>query len=135
MIKINISKQNVLTNSASFQTQEEATAWLQREEANFSFGKPEHTVELSPRIIDEFGVVTEATFETVPSEYSIEILDITAEIAQQVVNQEAKLFLNNSDYKVLRHLRQKTLSLPTTLSDAEFLLLEQERQNKADSIA
>jgi hypothetical protein len=134
MIKINIKKQNVITNSASFNAQEEADAWLASCEANESFGKPEHTVEVSPRSIDEQGVITEATYQIIPSEYSVTIEDITAEIAQQEINQAAKIFLDNSDYKVLRHLRQKTLNLPITLSDADFLLLEQERQDKADSI-
>jgi hypothetical protein len=102
--------------------------------ANATFGKPEHTVEVSPASTDEFGVVTEAVYEVIPSEYIIEQIDITAEVAQQAINTLALLFLSNSDYKVLRHLRQKALNLPTTLSDADFLLLEQERQNKANSI-
>jgi hypothetical protein len=134
MIKINIKKQDIITNSATFPSQEEADTWLASCEANESFGKPEHTIEITPRSVDENGVVTEATYETIPSEYLVEILDVTAQVEQEKVNQAAKLFLNNSDYKVLRHLRQKALNLLTTLSDSDFLLLEQERQSKADSI-
>jgi hypothetical protein len=43
-------------------------------------------------------------------------------------------FLNRTDWKVLRHMREQALGLPTTLSDQEFLQLEQQRQTAADSI-
>jgi len=43
-------------------------------------------------------------------------------------------FLNRTDWKVLRHMREKSLGLPTTLSDQDFLQLEQQRQTAADSI-
>jgi hypothetical protein len=43
-------------------------------------------------------------------------------------------FLNTTDWKVLRHMRQKALAAPTTLTDAEYLELEQQRQTAADSI-
>jgi hypothetical protein len=143
MIQINIKKQNVIANSATFETQDEADAWLQREEANFSFGKPEHTVEVSPGTVifheatedtEAYEEVSEAVFEVVATEYVVEIVDVSAEVSQQAINQAALKYLSETDWMVLRHLRQKALNLPTTLSDADFLLLEQERQNKANSI-
>lgn len=42
--------------------------------------------------------------------------------------------LSSSDWKVMRHLRQKALGIPTTLSDEEYIALEQDRQNTASSI-
>lgn len=43
-------------------------------------------------------------------------------------------FLNRTDWQVLRHLRQKALGIATSLTDEEYLALEQERQNAANSI-
>jgi hypothetical protein len=43
-------------------------------------------------------------------------------------------FLNRTDWKILRHLREKALEIPTSLSEQEYLELEQQRQAAADSI-
>lgn len=80
MIKINIRKQDVLTNSAIFDSLELANTWLAECESNATFGRPEHTVEVSPRIINEDGTIIEAVYEVVPSEYVVEIVDITVEV-------------------------------------------------------
>lgn len=53
---------------------------------------------------------------------------------QEVANAQEREFLNSTDWKVLRHLRQKTLGLPTSLTDAEFLQLEQDRNAAASRI-
>ena len=42
--------------------------------------------------------------------------------------------LENTDWKVLRHIRQKALGVPTSLSDAEYLDLELERNRIAAQI-
>jgi len=80
MIKINILKNGIVTNSASFKTIEEKDEWLKDCIDKETFGKPEHQRELTPRIHNEDGTVTEATYETVPSEYVIEEIDITQEV-------------------------------------------------------
>lgn len=49
-------------------------------------------------------------------------------------NAEQREFLNRTDWKVLRHIRQKALGIPTSLTDAEYLDLENQRQNAANSI-
>lgn len=54
--------------------------------------------------------------------------------AQQDANGTAREFLNSTDWKVLRHIREKALELTTTLTEAEYLALEQERQQASDSI-
>jgi FAD/FMN-containing dehydrogenase len=109
MIKINIKKQDIITNSATFLTQEEADTWLAECIANESFGKPEHTIEVTPRSVDENGVVTEATYELIPSEYTVEVVDVTAELALQKESDEAKAYLLATDYKMLKALE---LGLP-----------------------
>jgi hypothetical protein len=45
MIQISIKKQGIITNQASFETQELANAWLAQEEANQSFGKLDRWVK------------------------------------------------------------------------------------------
>lgn len=41
---------------------------------------------------------------------------------------DLKKQLDNSDFKVLRHLREKTLGIKTTLTKGEFVALEAERE-------
>lgn len=60
-----------------------------------------------------------------------------AEIAQREqykLNGLDREFLNSTDWKILRHLRQKALNVTTTMSEVEFLELEQQRQAAAARI-
>lgn len=73
--------------------------------------------------------------------FNIATKTIDSLTAEQVIakstytqNSAHQEFLNTTDWKVLRHLRQQALSLSTTLTDAEYLELEQQRQTAADSI-
>jgi hypothetical protein len=59
---------------------------------------------------------------------------ITAEKEQYRLNGIEREFLNSTDWKVMRHLRQKTLGIPTTLTNEEYLELEQQRQAAAARI-
>lgn len=59
---------------------------------------------------------------------------VTAQRAVDVANGQEREFLNSTDWKVLRHIRQKALNTPTSLSDAEYLQLEQQRQAAAARI-
>ena len=58
----------------------------------------------------------------------------TDKLAAQEANLEHKKFLKTTDWQVLRHIRQKALGMPTSLSEAEYLELEAERQRRADAI-
>lgn len=49
-------------------------------------------------------------------------------------NVQYRELLNSTDWQVMRHIRQKALGIPTTLSDVEYLDLENQRQNAANSI-
>lgn len=57
-----------------------------------------------------------------------------AQKEQETQNGVEREFLNRSDWKVLRHIRQKALGIPTSLSDAEYLQLEQQREAAAARI-
>ena len=48
-------------------------------------------------------------------------------------NIEPREFLNSTDWMILRHIRQQTLGIPTSLSEQQFIDLEN-RRNQAASI-
>ena len=59
---------------------------------------------------------------------------VTAQRAVDIVNGQEREFLNSTDWKILRHIRQKALNITTSLTDAEYLQLEQQRQAAAARI-
>lgn len=44
-------------------------------------------------------------------------------------------FLNDTDWKILRHIRQKALNLPTSLTEQEYIALENQRHLAAVRIS
>jgi len=63
--------------------------------------------------------------------YNTEVIDARAQQQQNKVYQQ---MLTDSDWQVLRHIRQKALGVPTSLSEAEYLDLELRRNQAANSI-
>ena len=59
---------------------------------------------------------------------------ITAQRAADVANGQEREFLNSTDWKILRHIRQKALNIATSLSDAEYIELEQQREAAASRV-
>ena len=53
----------------------------------------------------------------------------SSEIKKQ--NAEARHFLNSTDWMILRHLRQKHLGLPTSMTEEQFTQLETQRHEAA----
>lgn len=53
---------------------------------------------------------------------------------QEQLNAVEREFLNSTDWKILRHIRQKSLGIATSLTEAEYLALEQDRNNAANRI-
>lgn len=49
-------------------------------------------------------------------------------------NRRKRAYLNSSDWIVLRHLREKALGIQTSITETEYLNLEQDRQNIAKSL-
>lgn len=76
MIQISIIKESKVTNQASFPSQEEAQAWLSSHEGMGTFGSPES--------------------------YSVEIVDISAQLEQEAINAAALKLLAESDWMVTR---------------------------------
>lgn len=52
----------------------------------------------------------------------------------EIVNAENREFLNSTDWKVLRHIRQKALGVATSMTEVEYLALEQQRSDAAARI-
>lgn len=153
MYKVNIIKNNAITNSANFNSQEDAQSWLNRESLSGSFGKIQREVvelvsedsfgvvinylendeniedSISSRVIE--GINGPITLHTLPAEFSSEIIDISNQVSIENESREALAYLTSTDYKVLRHIRQQALSLPTTLSQSEYLELEHLRHDKS----
>jgi hypothetical protein len=61
-------------------------------------------------------------------------ISIVAEKHNEQIKNEHKLFLNASDWKVLRHIREKALGLETSMSEEEYLELESKRHELSKSI-
>jgi hypothetical protein len=49
-------------------------------------------------------------------------------------NIKNKNFLDSTDWMILRHLRQKTLGIPSSLTENEYIELEKKRANAAENI-
>jgi len=66
------------------------------------------------------------------------VVSVSAEVIEQkateVANGQEREFLNSTDWKVLRHIRQKALGITTTMSEAEYLALEQQREDAAQRV-
>ena len=118
MIKVSIiqkSNQQV-SHGASFDTMEEAQAWIASCEANSSWG---HTG--NEEYTNEFGEVMPAR----EKEYEIVIEDITSQAEQERINQEALAYLANTDWYVLRAQEDPTKPVP-----AEIVLARQQARER-----
>lgn len=56
------------------------------------------------------------------------------EMALEKEKDKARGNLSSTDWKVLRHIREKTLNIPTTLSESQYLELEYNREKWAEFI-
>jgi hypothetical protein len=84
------------------------------------------------------GSIVRWDFKNIPQP-SIEELEalqesVQTKIDQEAINKEALEFLAASDFKVLRHIRQKALQQELSLSDEQYLELEQQRAAAAARI-
>jgi len=63
-----------------------------------------------------------------------QVVNVQAKIDQETINRNARKFLADTDYKVIRHYEQKLANVQCSMSDLEFNELMLERQNKRNSI-
>ncbi len=127
MIKINILKNGQVTNSATFDSQELADAWLAREEANRSFGQLERWVRDDQDVssaIDTREISPEGeepyTEYLLPKEYEVEVVDVTAQVAQEQAIEEARQYLASTDWMIIREMDSGVLC-PQEIKDLREL--------------
>jgi hypothetical protein len=158
MLRVKIIKNGVQTHGAQFTTQAEADAWIAEGTKQQWWGKPAYTevipakkelqeVILSPEVLDEDGnVITPAIKEmqlveiepetTInhPSEFEVQIEDITAEIEAQKAIDQALKFLLDTDWMVIRQA-ETGVPVPQEIleqrSQARILISEKREQLKA----
>lgn len=107
---------------------------------NYEPNVPEtHTiVEISDA--DHESIVTTKThyfdlIDNTVKSYSQTYIDTeAAKETQRITNAEKRKFLADSDWKVMRHFREKALGQTTTLTDQQYLDLEQSRATAAAAI-
>lgn len=135
MFKIEIIKNNVVTNKNEKQTEAECQAWLASESANGSFGKIQREV-LEIIVTDAEGVESAALitgedialsisvrndvdasgmnvrYHTLPAEFTSQITDITAEVRDKYELEESKaaLQLATELTEIIRTLNKKKLA-------------------------
>ena len=64
----------------------------------------------------------------------VRIEDISSQLEQEAINADSMVFLASTDFQVLRHIRQKALGQELSLSEEEYLALEQQRADAAARI-
>lgn len=121
MIKVQIKKQNIVTNEAKFETQLEVESWVLKESQNGSFGKLDRWLResdfrgesidqsVTSRIVEgQLGQppYTEYNF---PQEFEIVYTDITLEVQIQQESKEALQYLKDTDYLIIREIDAGTL--------------------------
>lgn len=128
MKKVSITKSGVVTNQASFLTQELAEAWLAKEEVNKSFGKQARWVSedniqlegediaLSDQMMIEPIMGKDVKLYHFPAQYSVEITDVTAEVLA------AKKL---SDRTKKRAFGEALIDKISTINDSKNLSVEQ----------
>lgn len=109
MIQISIYRNNKLTNQAQFETQQEADAWFEREKANHSFGKPAGEYEINSLSVEE--LFTELSrreengiYITIPDQFEVMVNDVTDASQQEAINLEARAYLAETDWYVIRKM-------------------------------
>jgi rRNA maturation endonuclease Nob1 len=60
--------------------------------------------------------------------------EVLTQRENQLRNADDLEFLRSTDWQVMRHIRQKALGITTSLSEADYLQLEQQRHQAASRI-
>lgn len=96
-------KKVIIKNPLGVQTHraemEDPTAWIAEAIAGNWWGLPERPE------LDEIG---QPTGVILPAEYTVEIEDITAQVAQEAINAEALAYLASTDWLIIREMDSGT---------------------------
>lgn len=99
-----------------------------------------NTVEVVEVTDEDYNLIKGDTHKFVISSKKV-IPHSTSYLEAKLVTQEKELnnvslkhLLDTTDWKILRHIRQKALDVPTSLTEEEYIALEEERQTAASNI-
>lgn len=131
MIKVTIkNREDVQTHGGQFESLAVAQPWIDQCVATNSWGKAAYTeiIPAKEAVLDENGIEIEPAIpEQIiehPAEYTIEIVDITAEVEQARVNAESLAYLASTDWMVIRQM-DSGVAMPEEVKQAR-----QEARNK-----
>lgn len=111
MIKVSITKNGILTHSATFENHELAVAWLEQERANQSFGKIAGEYELS--LLNDDERLTEISrreneigsiLVQIPDQFDYVVEDISVQEQASKESEEALKYLKDTDWYIIREL-------------------------------
>ena len=91
------------------------------------------TVTISKEQYDQIMAQTHRFDVTTDSLVSVPSVELEQK-ERDILNAVEREFLNSTDWKVMRHLRQKTLGESTSLTEEQYLELEQQRSDAASRI-
>lgn len=100
-------------------------------------------VDYEPNVPDTISIetITDDEYKSIEEgkSYYDAIKREVVKIATSIIESEEKSkkaieFLNNTDWKVLRHIRETELGIETSLSAAEYIKLEEERQKQSELV-
>ena len=94
------------------------------------------TVTLATITADDYAKIMAQTHVfDISSKRTVPVADtVAAQKAQDILNAQSREFLNSTDWKVLRHIREKALGIATSLTESEYLALERQREDAAARI-
>ena len=99
------------------------------------------TIEVVQVTDEEYGCIKDDTHKfdittkkVIPHELTY-IEAKAANIEREQNNTVHRQLLTNTDWKILRHIRQKALDLPTSLTEQEYIALENQRHLAAVRIS
>lgn len=131
MIKVTVQNNKNQYFEANFSSENEATEWINIQVEKQSWGKPDRWISFifePDQGYTETREIEDKIEYFYPCEYQIEIKDTSLELQLKAESDEALKFLNETDYKILRHNGQLALGIATTMTHSQYLALEQQRQ-------
>ena len=110
-----------------FETSSELEQYLTEVSTNGNWGKGEYQSLVKEEVRDEETgeILEEAEYETISAEFTYEIEDVTNEVDQQQINQEAEAYLLSTDWLIVRFM-ETGVEVPFEISE--------ERQNARNRI-
>lgn len=149
MFKITITnkKDNTRQWGSTFETMEALNTWLSKQQQKEG-RRLSREIRADQEAFDENDVIserfeegpvieeqpTEIRFVTLQDEAEYATEDITDYHNQQITNKTSLRFLQETDWKVLRHRDQIDLGSATSMTEQEFQELLQQRQTARESI-